>query len=620
MDELVGETVRLVRARRRFRLAGVAGSGPAADSGGLAVAPGLPSTPGPPSPPPPVAMAASRPWRLAVVAVAGAVAGLAWPAGRDAAPEAMRTAAGTPGGENARGVERGDGGGVGGAGAAGAPPADPAETAQRGAAMDRADSDTEPDDESSAQEDPAPVVPPEAVEAALGLDSTGWLEIQKGLVALGLDPGTLAGRVGGRGTRGAVRAYQEGAGKPATGLVDAADVTTLRYAASEAGRVEEQRLAEEMERQRPAEAAAEAERRRQAELRRPGRVFRDCDSCPELVVIPAGTFQMGSPASEEGRYDNEGPRRRVTLRSFAMGVKEVTFDEWDACVRGGGCYGRPDDEGWGRGARPVINVSRVPRRCTCPGCRRLRGRGIDFRASRSGSMRRVRVRRRLSIRGRRSRRIRRTTTGTTCTAPAVAGRTASGRRPWVRLRRTRSACTTCMATCMNRWRIAGMTTTAEHRRTGRRGRVVETVGIVCCAAVRGSTFRGASVRPSATGTSTGVGSTSPVFACRGRSIEVKSYSSFTSWGSGGRSPRRAEGRNRRAGRHAPAACPQRRHGGRCFGDLPGGRRRGQLHEPFRGWPYCAGAAAAPGAATAPIITQNAFRIVLSIAQPSSNRR
>ena len=332
--------------------AGVAGSGPAADSGGLAVAPGLPSTPGPPPSPPPVTMAASRPWRLAVVAAAVAVAGLAWPAGGDAAPETTRTAAGTPGGENAR---RGDGGGVGGAGVAGAPPAGPPEAAQGGAARDRADSDTEPD-ESSAQEDPAPAVPPEAVEAALGLDSAGWLEIQKGLVALGLDPGTPDGRVGG-GTRGAVRAYQEGAGKPAAGFVDAADVTTLRYAASEAGRVEEQRLAEEMERQRPAEAAAEAERRRQAELRRPGRVFRDCDSCPELVVIPAGTFQMGSPASEEGRYDNEGPRRRVTLRSFAMGVKEVTFDEWDACVRGGGCYGRPDDEGWGRGARPVINVS-----------------------------------------------------------------------------------------------------------------------------------------------------------------------------------------------------------------------------------------------------------------------
>ena len=110
--------------------------------------------------------------------------------------------------------------------------------------------------------------------------------------------------------------------------------------------------------QHAAEAAAEAERKRLAALRAPGQVFRDCDTCPEMVVIPAGTFQIGSPASEEDRSDNEGPRRRVTLRSFALGVKEVTFDEWDACVRGGGCDGyRPDDRGWGRGARPVINVS-----------------------------------------------------------------------------------------------------------------------------------------------------------------------------------------------------------------------------------------------------------------------
>ena len=76
-----------------------------------------------------------------------------------------------------------------------------------------------------------------------------------------------------------------------------------------------------------------------------------------MVVIPAGTFMMGSRASEQGRYGNDGPRHGVTLRSFAMGVTEVTFDEWDACVHGGGCDHRPDDEGWGRGTRPVVNVS-----------------------------------------------------------------------------------------------------------------------------------------------------------------------------------------------------------------------------------------------------------------------
>jgi len=44
--------------------------------------------------------------------------------------------------------------------------------------------------------------------------------------------------------------------------------------------------------------------------------------------------------------------------SFAVGVHEVTFAEWDACTAGGGCNGySPDDEGWGRGNRPAINVS-----------------------------------------------------------------------------------------------------------------------------------------------------------------------------------------------------------------------------------------------------------------------
>ena len=92
----------------------------------------------------------------------------------------------------------------------------------------------------------------------------------------------------------------------------------------------------------------------------PGTVFRDdCAACPEMVVVPAGSFMMGSPESEEGRYDDEGTRHRVTIGSpFSVGVYEVTFAEWDACVRAGGCGGyRAEDEGWGRGSRPVINVS-----------------------------------------------------------------------------------------------------------------------------------------------------------------------------------------------------------------------------------------------------------------------
>jgi formylglycine-generating enzyme required for sulfatase activity len=80
--------------------------------------------------------------------------------------------------------------------------------------------------------------------------------------------------------------------------------------------------------------------------------FRECDKCPEMVVVPAGSFTMGSPESEKERYKDEGPQHRVTFnRPFAVGKFAVTFEEWDACVADDGCKGyRPNDLGWGRGA------------------------------------------------------------------------------------------------------------------------------------------------------------------------------------------------------------------------------------------------------------------------------
>ena len=89
-----------------------------------------------------------------------------------------------------------------------------------------------------------------------------------------------------------------------------------------------------------------------------GRVFRDCPACPEMVVVPAGEFVMGSPESEKGRGKDEGPQRKVTFaQPFAVGKFEVTFAQWDACTTEGGCMHKPGDETWGRGKRPVINVS-----------------------------------------------------------------------------------------------------------------------------------------------------------------------------------------------------------------------------------------------------------------------
>ena len=62
---------------------------------------------------------------------------------------------------------------------------------------------------------------------------------------------------------------------------------------------------------------------------------KDCPQCPELVVVPAGKFKMGSDA--KGAMANEKPTREVTLKSVAIGKYDVTFAEWDACVADGGC-------------------------------------------------------------------------------------------------------------------------------------------------------------------------------------------------------------------------------------------------------------------------------------------
>ena len=90
-----------------------------------------------------------------------------------------------------------------------------------------------------------------------------------------------------------------------------------------------------------------------------GGQFRDCEVCPEMVVVPGGSFTMGSPSTEVGRYDDEEPQHRVTIDyKFAAGVYEITFDEWDACALMGGCRNHsPRDSGWGCGGCPVISVS-----------------------------------------------------------------------------------------------------------------------------------------------------------------------------------------------------------------------------------------------------------------------
>jgi formylglycine-generating enzyme required for sulfatase activity len=87
-------------------------------------------------------------------------------------------------------------------------------------------------------------------------------------------------------------------------------------------------------------------------------VFRDSlkdgSEGPEMILIPAGEFQMGD--IQGGGDDNEKPVHRVSVSAFAMGRYEVTFEEYDRFADATGRE-KPEDEGWGRGNRPVINVS-----------------------------------------------------------------------------------------------------------------------------------------------------------------------------------------------------------------------------------------------------------------------
>ncbi len=88
-----------------------------------------------------------------------------------------------------------------------------------------------------------------------------------------------------------------------------------------------------------------------------GETFQDCPECPEMVVLPKGTFVMGDKNSRDKR---EKPAHIVFFsKPFAMGKFELTFENWEACFNDKGCAKIPDDHGWGKVGRPVINVDIV---------------------------------------------------------------------------------------------------------------------------------------------------------------------------------------------------------------------------------------------------------------------
>jgi formylglycine-generating enzyme required for sulfatase activity len=105
---------------------------------------------------------------------------------------------------------------------------------------------------------------------------------------------------------------------------------------------------------------------------RPVQTFKDCETCPEMVVIPAGAFVMGSPETEKDRDPDEGQHTVVIAHSFAVSKGPITWDLWDACVREKMCDGAsveaalrldrdgkpiPDYVNHVRGNHPVVGIS-----------------------------------------------------------------------------------------------------------------------------------------------------------------------------------------------------------------------------------------------------------------------
>jgi formylglycine-generating enzyme required for sulfatase activity len=91
---------------------------------------------------------------------------------------------------------------------------------------------------------------------------------------------------------------------------------------------------------------------------RPKDSFKERDACPEMVVVPKGSFIMGTPIGEVDRAKGEDPLHRVSFaRPFAVGRFTISFDEWDACLADGGCGGNKGDDKFGRGRMPAQGIS-----------------------------------------------------------------------------------------------------------------------------------------------------------------------------------------------------------------------------------------------------------------------
>ena len=198
----------------------------------------------------------------------------------------------------------------------------------------------------------------------------------------------------------------------------------------------------------------------------PGESFRDPlrsgGHGPEMVVVPAGQFLMGD-LSGDG-LSRERPVHEVTIgQSFAVGKYEVTFEDYQRFL---GSSEPPGDEGWGRGNRPVINVTWTEAMAYVSWLSAQTGQSLSIAersgmgvCGASGDNDGVQLGRRRWRKPRQLRQLRQ---------PAL-GRQAIRARGLVS-RPTRGACSTCTATSGNGCATVRTTTTTARHRTVRLGR------------------------------------------------------------------------------------------------------------------------------------------------------
>ena len=294
--------------------------------------------------------------------------------------------------------------------------------------------------------------------------------------------------------------------------------------------------------------AEAAEDRREAGSRwADGETFRECDVCPEMVVVPAGSFMMGSPSSEKGRNSQEGPVHPVTFAEpFAVGKYEVTRGEFARFVSatghdtGSSCWTRESGNWESRSDRSwrssgFSQTDRDPVVCVSWGDARTyvrwlsRKTGEEYRLLSEAEWEYA-ARARTTTRYSWGDDVGRNRAN--CKDCGAVG-TIRRRRRQGASRRTVSACTTCTGTCGSGWRIAGTGATRARRRTVARGCRGTAVGAFC-AVGPGTTIRGSSARRTAAGTSPETGASASASVWPGRSP----LESLPLWGGpGGCAPR-----------------------------------------------------------------------------------